>query len=250
MATYPLPGGRLSPGRGFEGPLPKHTGADLIHSGGTCGRQVVAPISGRARWSENLGGGHGLLITNGPEEWGLWHLSGRLVRTGTMVTEGQAVAKAGASGTRVQGCNLHVERKINGQLTDPMPALSAPSADAHDLGHITTYPAGGCPVGYVPARIGAPLVDLPLIGATPLGSNIIEAIGKRGDAGNWNACLLASRGYQVGDDPYAPGTVPGAIANELTEGLADAVPIIVNAGVVVAALLVGWTGVKQALGIR
>lgn len=209
MPTYPLPGGRLSPGRGFTGPLPGHTGADLVHPDGTCARRVVAPISGVVTWAENLGGGHGLLVTNGPEQWGLWHLSGRLVRGGEKVNEGQPVATAGASGTRVQGCNLHVERKVNGQLTDPMPALGG---EVDRPTRIEVEPGASCPPGYA---------------KDPSGPNRCIRIG--GDGGVVDLT-----------------DVPGAIANA---AIGAALPVLSNLAILLVALLIGWAGVKQALGI-
>lgn len=234
-----------------------HTGTDYAYAGGSCNRPVLAAAAGVARLQTQLGGGgYGIEIDHGAGlVTGYWHLGSRLVRNGAQVAAGQEIARQGSSGAAT-GCHLHFEVKANGKNLDPESYIGqvAPAASPSDMGHITTYPAAGCPAGYLPARIAGPLVDLPVFGATPLGSNIIEAIGRPGDRGNWNACLLASRGYRVGDDPYAPGTFLGAIGNEIGEGfgaaLADSLPFLANAAVVGVALLVGWTGVKQVIGVR
>lgn len=231
-----------------------HTGTDYSARIGTL---VLAAAAGFARRVSNVGGGRGVAIDHGDGmSTEYWHLNAQAIpATGRSVRQGDIIGYSGASGAMVTGPHLHFEVKVNGQVVDPETVLAGgignPSPSA---GHITTIPPGGCPPGYVPARLAAPfVVDVPIVGATPIGSNIIEAIGRPGEPGNWNVCLLESRGYRVGDNPWGVGeTVEGAaheVGEGLAQGLSDAVPLLLNIGAVVLAVVVGWQGVKNVLAV-
>lgn len=227
-----------------------HTGIDL---GAPFGTPVLAAAAGVARTWWNTGGGRMVGIDHGGGvETRYAHLSRALVKTGEAVVAGQQIGIVGATGALVFGAHLHYEVLAGGKPINPAPYLGAGTVVATDpsAGHITTYPPGGCGAGYVPARIAGPLLDLPIIGATPIGSNRIEAIGRPGEAGSWNACLLAARGFRVGDDPYAPGTIPGGVIQEVTEGFGawiveTGLPLGVNVAVVYIGARLVWSGVNR-----
>lgn len=235
-----------------------HTGIDL---GAPSGTAVLAPAAGvvsKARWVYN-GGGREVDLDHGDGlQTRFMHLKSYTVREGQQVAAGQRIGEVGASGL-VTGAHLHYEVWIGGQHVDPAPYVggaAAPTA-ASNLGHILDY-AGGCRSGYLPAKIEG------IIGSMELGKGLqtpwdlegprIVRIGKPGEAGDWNACLLASRGYTVGQNPWGVETVAGGLAHEVGEGFADAlaaaVPLLANGALVLLALFVGWTGVKQVIGAR
>lgn len=232
---HPLPGGSLSPGRHYGG---GHTGIDLIHPGGTCGRRVVAAGDGIARRSENLGGGHGVVIDHGGGvETGYWHVATRLIRNGQRVRAGQAIALAGATGTLVRGCNLHFEVKVNGANVDPLPAIGGRSVGGSwgpadpTFGELTPE----SPPGTFPDVMGSG------------GGRCDVAAGWR-DASALETFIrpeLVGQCYRV-----TPGEIAGGIAGAAVgEALTTALPVLANGAIILVALVLGWTGVKQTLGL-
>ena len=214
-----------------------HTGTDYAYGGSSCGRPVLAAAPGVARRSENLGGGHGVLIDHGGgTETGYWHLATQLVGNGQQVKQGQVIGMAGASGTLVKGCHLHFEVKQDGQNLNPEQFVGAGPFAAIPNGSPDSYPRDkgqSCPPGYVAATVnpqahgwlpGSPWFGRP---TEPDGTIL--------------ACVR--QGLQPGDN-----TALTDVGQGVTEALGAVVPFLANAGVIFLALFLGWQGVRRVTG--
>lgn len=243
MATigHPFPGATITTRFGAPAAVGggKHTGTDYAYNGSSCGRRVYAAQAGVARRAENVGGGHGVLIESaGGVEWGYWHLNSQLVRDGQQVAQGQLIGLAGASGTRVTGCHLHLELKVNGLLVDPDPYLGGGRMAAVPDGAPDSFPVDegtACPPGYVLGRVN-PRVH----GAIPGSPWWNRPVDENGTA---LACIR--QGLKPGDN---------TALTDVGEGIGQAVgallPVLANGGVILVALVMGWSGLKQVLGLK
>lgn len=239
--AHPLPGATVTTRYGAPSaspPFEPHSGIDFAYGGGSCGRRVLAAAAGTARARENLGGGHGIVIDHGGGvETGYWHLGSRLILDGQGVSQGQAIGLVGASGTRVTGCHLHFEVKIGGRTVDPAPYLAG-AVHAAPSGGPDSFPrdpGASCPAGYVPGTVnpqahawlpGSPWWNRP-----------------RNPDGTVDACVRA--GLAPGDNTALTDAGEG-----LTVALGSALPLLANGAIIIVALVIGWAGVRQALGIR
>lgn len=241
MATHPFPGATITTRYGAPAALGggAHTGTDYAYGGGSCGRPVYAAQAGVARRAENTGGGHGVLVdAGGGVEWGYWHLSRQVAATGQRVREGQLIGYSGASGTLVTGCHLHLELKVNGQLTDPAPIVAGGKLHTVPEGSPDSFPRDpgyACPPGYVPGTVN-PRVHGAIPG-TPWWNRPTNPDG------TVNACIR--QGLAPGDN-----TALTDVGESIGVALAAGLPILANGAIIIIALILGWTGVKEALGIR
>jgi murein DD-endopeptidase MepM/ murein hydrolase activator NlpD len=122
IMTWPVKG-RISSPFGYRiHPILKtkelHTGLDIAAASGTT---VVAANSGtviKAGWNNSYG--NLLMIDHGGGIVTLYaHNSSLLVKTGDVVSQGQAVSKVGSTGMST-GPHLHFEVRVNGQYKNPM----------------------------------------------------------------------------------------------------------------------------------
>lgn len=237
---HPLPGSIVTTRYGTKAALGggPHTGTDYAYNGGSCGRPVLAAADGIARRAENTGGGHGVLIDHGGGvETGYWHLSAQLVRDGQQVRQGQVIGKVGASGTLVTGCHLHLELKVNGRTQDPDPIVNGGKVHQVPTGEPDSFPRDpgySCPPGYQAGTVNPQAHGW--IPGTPWWNRPTNPDG------TVNACVRA--GLSPGDN-----TALTDVGEGVTEALGAALPILANGAVILVALVLGWTGVKQALGI-
>jgi hypothetical protein len=237
--AHPLPGSVVTTQYGAPDAIRglPHTGTDFAYSGSSCGRRVLAAADGIARRGTNGGGGRGVLIDHGGQiETGYWHLAAQLVADGQRVRQGQQIGTVGSSGT-VTGCHLHFEVKVGGRNIDPLPTLSGVTINAPD-DQPAAFPLDegqSCPAGYQRGSVnpqawgwfpGSPWWNRPTL---PDGTVL--------------ACVRA--GVQPGDNAVATD-----IGRGVTEAIAGALPVLVNIGAIGLALVVGWAGVKQTLGVK
>ena len=98
-----------------------HGGIDLCIRGGTMGKPIYASAGGTVIFAANSGG-YGKLVkirhSNGVETW-YAHTSSMVVSPGQVVSQGQLIAYAGATG-QVTGPHLHFELRINGIRKNPL----------------------------------------------------------------------------------------------------------------------------------
>ncbi|MFZ3453992.1 peptidoglycan DD-metalloendopeptidase family protein [Arthrobacter sp. 7Tela_A1] len=102
-----------------------HSGLDF---GARCGTPIYAAAAGEV-WRSDTGGGemigtgnrivlnHGVIGTSALAT-NYYHLSSRLVNAGQWVNAGQLIGYVGTTGNS-QGCHLHFETMLNGQLVNP-----------------------------------------------------------------------------------------------------------------------------------
>lgn len=228
----PLRSMRVSSPYGPRPPGPFHSGVDLVAPAGT---PVLAAAAGSARRAANGGGGWGVIIDHGgglTTEY--WHLSSRTVGNfGQVVAAGQLIGLSGASGV-VTGPHLHFEVKVNGQTVDPMRVIggignsslgwgaAAVAGAKQSLPRRIPKPPGGCPPDYHPVGEGG-FFDTSE-GACELNDDLWDAINDPG----WAASQVIPELFRV----------------DLSGTLAPAL----NIGVVVAAVVIGWGGVKKVIG--
>ena len=225
-----------------------HTGADF---GAPFGTPVLAAAAGVARRWWNLGGGNMIGIDHGDgTETRYAHLALALVGGGVRVAAGQQIGTVGSTGQFTTGAHLHFEYLVNGQFVDPLPAIGAaagaaagpigapaPSAPA-EADDVLSY-NNGCGPGYLPAKIGA-------FGPTPVPflRGRIDAIGQPGEGGDWNACIRATKGWKVGDDPYSLESVAAEIGDTFWQGFVGVgLPILANVAVIGGGVLLIYRGV-------
>lgn len=222
-----------------------HPGVDFVASTGT---PVLAAAAGTVRrvHSDAIGGRQIAVDHGGGVETRYAHLNTQDVRAGLAVAAGQRIGTAGASGMTENYPHLHFELRVNGSHTDPMRYLSAngltptPAATADEL---VPY-AGGCRAGYVPVK-----VKVAVPGLIPSFSVRIERIGRPGESGDWDFCMLASSGRAPGDEIAGPATGVGdAVGAALRLDLSGLLAPALNIGVVVAAVVLAWGGIKRILG--
>lgn len=98
-----------------------HGGVDIAAPSGA---NIVAVDSGTVAQAEYSGGfGNMVLIDHGDGLFTLYaHASKLLVAKGQKVLKGETIAKVGSTGWST-GPHLHIEVRIDGQRTDPMPYL-------------------------------------------------------------------------------------------------------------------------------
>jgi hypothetical protein len=209
----------------------RHTGVDYAYAGkSSCYRPVYAAASGTAKKRENVGGGHGIEIDHGDGiVTGYWHLAQQL-RDGK-VGAGQLIGQAGATGTLVTGCHLHFELKVNGSNVDPEPYVAGTLVQGSGADSFPRDAGASCPPGYV-----AGTVNPQLHGWIP-GS---PWFGRPTNPdGTVNACIRS--GLQPGDN---------TALTDVGEGLLGfALPLAGNLAVIGLALIVGWAGIREVLGI-
>ncbi|MGI5959901.1 MAG: peptidoglycan DD-metalloendopeptidase family protein [Massiliimalia sp.] len=115
----PLPGSYLSSGYGARWGT-THKGLDLCVRGGTYGKAICASAGGTVVFA-GRSGAYGNLVkirhANGVETW-YAHTSQIVVSSGQVVSQGQLIAYAGASGD-VTGPHLHFEVRVNGIPQNP-----------------------------------------------------------------------------------------------------------------------------------
>lgn len=99
-----------------------HNGTDVVAPLGT---PVRAVHDGVVRTGyEPDGGGHWVILTDGSLETRYLHLSRRDVVPGQRVAAGDVIGLMGTSGAST-GVHLHVEVRVSGVPTDPVPWLAA-----------------------------------------------------------------------------------------------------------------------------
>ncbi len=98
-----------------------HGGVDIAAPSGA---NIVAVDSGTVAQAEYSGGfGNMVLIDHGDGLFTLYaHASKLLVAKGQKVAKGETIAKVGSTGWST-GPHLHIEVRVNGERTDPMPYL-------------------------------------------------------------------------------------------------------------------------------
>lgn len=98
-----------------------HGGVDIAAPSGA---EIVAVDSGTVAQAEYSGGfGNMVLIDHGGGLFTLYaHASKLLVTKGQKVAKGETIAKVGSTGWST-GPHLHIEVRVNGERTDPMPYL-------------------------------------------------------------------------------------------------------------------------------
>ncbi len=98
-----------------------HGGVDIAAPSGT---GIAAVDSGTVAQAEYSGGfGNMVLIDHGGGLFTLYaHASKLLVTKGQKVAKGETIAKVGSTGWST-GPHLHIEVRVNGERTDPMPYL-------------------------------------------------------------------------------------------------------------------------------
>ena len=100
-----------------------HTGVDIGAAGGT---NILAANSGKvikAGWNNSYG--YMVMVDHGGGIVTLYaHSSKLLVKTGDVVTRGQAIALIGSTGMST-GNHLHFEVRVNGQYKNPLDYVSA-----------------------------------------------------------------------------------------------------------------------------
>ena len=111
-------GARVDPIDGHRG---VHRGVDMAVPAGT---PVLAAADGVVRLAGRHGGYGNLVEVRHADgsETRYAHLSAILVRAGEPVTQGQVIARAGATG-RVTGAHLHFEYRVAGVAVDPLAHL-------------------------------------------------------------------------------------------------------------------------------
>lgn len=113
----PYPNTYISAGYGYYSPFGVskfHYAIDICVSGGTTGKNIVAVRSGNVHYSGwHSSYGNYIIIDHGDGIHTLYaHCQSRLVGYGETVSQGQVIAKAGATGN-VTGPHLHFEVRIN-----------------------------------------------------------------------------------------------------------------------------------------
>ncbi len=103
-----------------------HSGTDIAGQG--CGAPIYAAHAGTvvyAGWNGDLGNYVQISHGDGTSS-GYGHIisGGLLVSYGQEVDAGQQIARVGSTGGST-GCHLHFMIRVNGQLTDPVPFMSA-----------------------------------------------------------------------------------------------------------------------------
>lgn len=107
----------------FNGGLAHHSGIDISTDKGSPVYATAAGTVESARWNGDYGNmvvidhGFGLVTRYG-------HLAGFAVQPGATVERGTIIGYVGATG-RATGPHLHYELLVNGQLTNPLPTLTA-----------------------------------------------------------------------------------------------------------------------------
>lgn len=217
-----------------------HTGVDFPVPTGTAVRSPWRGVVRRVWW--DVGGGRMVAITHDDRtESRFAHLSRAVVRAGDVVDAGELVAYSGATGTLVTGANLHYELHVDGAAVDPLPRLTgsagnvaAPPWQMLD-GQPPAFPrdaGASCPAGYVAGTVN------------PRGAGWIPGspwFGRPTNPdGTVNACVRAD---------YGPGDVTSLPTDDQLAGalLGPLVPVAANVGLIVAAVLVGWGGIRRIL---
>lgn len=198
-----------------------HTGVDFPAPTMT---PVRAPAAGVVRdvwW--NAGGGRMVAITHTDSlETRYAHLASATVRKGQLVGAGEVIAYSGATGALVRGAHLHFEAWENGRAVDPLPYLSGRSG----AGAAKSTPV--CAGGMDPNTMLSKVIPMPGSGVCPAG---------------YLATTEEALGGIFGAD------VRDALRDPLSTvlRLPEFVPIAANVGLLLAAVLVGWGGVRRIL---
>jgi len=103
-----------------------HKGVDVaVH----LGERVPALADGTVIWAGARGGyGEAVMVQHAPGKVSLYaHNSRTLVSLGDPVVAGQALAEAGSAGLST-GPHVHLEVRVDGVATDPMPFVKDPTA--------------------------------------------------------------------------------------------------------------------------
>ncbi|MCQ1949521.1 peptidoglycan DD-metalloendopeptidase family protein [Arthrobacter sp. zg-Y859] len=137
---HPVIGSPVSSGFGWrgtpEGTIDFFGNGGYLHSGidfaANCGTPVYAPAAGHV-WradqgqGEMIGTGNRIVLNHGVVKGNAlatnyYHLSGFTVSVNQWVEQGQLIGYVGNTGNS-QGCHLHFETVLNGNLVDPMGLL-------------------------------------------------------------------------------------------------------------------------------
>lgn len=203
------------------------------------GTPVLAPADGLVTRREyQLAGGLMLHIDHGEGvETNYAHLSVRFVSKGERVRAGQQIALTGASGVTT-GPHLHFGVRVNGTWVDPEHYLGrggASNVQPAPSDRPAGYPLDAgkvCDAGYSAGTVNPQawgwFPGSPWFGR-PTNSD-----------GTVNACIRA------GVEPGANLAAIGA-GDAVTSVLAGSVPLVLNIGIVLAAVAIGWAGVKRIL---
>jgi murein DD-endopeptidase MepM/ murein hydrolase activator NlpD len=118
-------GPRPNPGDTSRGE--NHPGVDL---GAPCGTQYHAIARGKVVLARSNGGyGLNIMIDHGGGVISVYgHSSALKVKEGQIVEAGQLIGLVGSTGYSF-GCHLHLEIRVDGKQTDPLPWLKARGAD-------------------------------------------------------------------------------------------------------------------------
>ncbi len=99
----------------------RHAGLDIARYGGAYGAPICAAAGGTVVYATYNAGGYGKLVKidhgNGVQTW-YAHCSQLYVSAGQVVSQGQQIAAAGATGN-AYGAHLHFEVRINGVAKNP-----------------------------------------------------------------------------------------------------------------------------------
>jgi hypothetical protein len=221
-----------------------HTGVDYKARTGTAVKAPAAGVVRRVWW--DVGGGRMLAITHSDRlETRYAHLSAVSVKAGQVIAAGQVVAFSGSTGAYVTGPHLHFETWVDGRHTDPVPLVGAavaagkPAAAFQPSSNQTAFyraPGETCPSGYNPGtvnpRLGGAIPFQPFFGRP---SN---------PDGTVNACIRADLG--PGENVFTAEL--GDVAADAVKWLTGPVlAVAANIGILVAAGLIGWGGIRRIL---
>lgn len=100
-----------------------HSGTDFIAGMNT---PLVAIESGIVESTKDRGNAGNTLVLKGSKgrEWSYMHLSSFSKKPGDKVMAGEEIGRSGRTG-RATGPHLHLQLKINGSATDPVPVLNS-----------------------------------------------------------------------------------------------------------------------------
>ena len=129
LLSFPLPGGQIGSGFGWRvhpiyGTSRFHAGLDISAPEGT---PIQAPADGVVVSAGPFGGyGNTVILDHGQSIATLHaHQVGFAVETGQRVTRGQVIGFVGSTGLST-GPHLHLEVRLSGNPTDPVPWLRVP----------------------------------------------------------------------------------------------------------------------------
>lgn len=204
-----------------------HTGIDY---GVPIGTPVYAAAAGRARRVSNVGGGWGVEIDHGDGTvTKYWHLNSRAIGIQNVyVVAGHLIGHSGASGI-VTGPHLHFEVFINGRHVDPRTALQG------GIGNPTTAPS---------VTFGEIIPEAPP-GTYPDTNG--SGGGRCDTAAGWRDASAVETFARPELEGYCVRITPASIIAGAATGEGDPVRLLLNVGVVAAAAMLGWSGIRKVI---